>query len=244
MNTTWAILKRELRGYFGTPLAYVFLVVFLSLSSFLSFRAGLYDARDANLLVFFQALPGLFALLAPAIAMRMWSEERRTGSIELLLTLPVTIPQAVVGKFLAGWLFFGIALVLTTPLVMTIAYLGDPDVGPIVTGYLGAFLMAGSYLAIGSFFSAMTKNQVIAFILASLACGFFVFAGTPSLLGFLDAAGVPNGGISFFESMSFLTQYDVMQRGVIELRNVFFMLAVSVGFLACCCVILHERKAS
>lgn len=243
MIAFWAVFKREFRGYFGTPVAYVFLVVFLALSSYLAFRSKLFETRDASLQVFFQGLPGLFALFAPAVAMRTWSDERRTGSIELLLTLPVTIPQAVLGKFFAGWSFFGIALLLTTPVAMTVAYLGDPDLGPIATGYLGAFLMAGSYLAIGTFFSAMTKNQVIAFILGALACGFVVFVGSPSILGSLSSAGFPNGGIEFFESMSFLTQYDVMQRGVVQLQNVFYMLAVSAGFLVCSCVMIREWKA-
>jgi ABC-2 type transport system permease protein len=244
MNATVAIFKREIKGYFGTPVAYVFLVVFLALSAYLSFRGNLYEARDANLRVFFQVLPGLFALLASAIAMRMWAEERRTGTIELLLTLPVTVWQAVLGKFLAGWTFFAIALLLTAPLTLTVAYLGDPDNGPVISGYVGALLMAGAYLAIGSFFSAITKNQVIAFIIGAVACGFFVFAGTPSMLNSIQAIGAPFSWLSsFVEAMSFLTHFDVMQRGVIEFRNLFFMIAVTAGFLIASAVILEDRKA-
>ncbi len=243
MTATIAIMKRELRSYFGTPVAIVFLTVFLAASSYMAFNAGLFQMRDANLTTFFRFLPWLFALLAPAIAMRMWAEERRTGTIELLFTLPVTVRQAVVGKFLAGWLFFGIALALTWTLVGTLAFLGDPDYGPILAGYLGAFLMAGSYLAIGAFFSALTKNQVIAFILACLGCALFAFAGAPSFVGFVDSWG-GEFLARFVESMSFLTHYDILQRGVIEFRNLFFMLAVTVGFLACSVVILNEKKAA
>jgi ABC-2 type transport system permease protein len=243
MTATLAIFRRELKGYFGTPVAYVFLVVFLALGAFLAFRANLYEARDANLRVFFQNLPGLFALLAPAIGMRMWAEERRSGTVELLFTLPVTTWQAVLGKFLAGWTFFIIALLATAPLVLTIAYLGDPDNGPIWTGYIGAALMAGAYLAVSAFFSTITKNQVIAFILGALACGLFVYFGSPSMLGTFRSMGL--GGIGeFFESMSFLSHYDVMQRGIIEFRNVFFMVALSLTFLAATCVVLNERKAT
>ena len=244
MTATSAVFKREMRSYFGTPVAYVFLVVFLGLSAFQAFRANLFEARDANLRVFFQVLPGLFALLAPAIAMRMWAEERRSGTIELLLTLPITVRQAVLGKFLAGWAFFGIALLLTLPMVFTVAYLGDPDKGPIFSGYLGAFLMAGAYLAIGSFFSAITKNQVIAFVLGALACGMLVFAGSPSVLSSLQSAAFPAAAISFFESMSFLTHYDSMQRGLVEFRDLFYMVVITVGFLLCNIVILNDRKAS
>jgi ABC-2 type transport system permease protein len=240
MTAAVAVFKRELRGYFGTPVAYVFLVVFLFLSAFLAFRANLYEARDASLRVFFANLPGLFALLAPAIAMRMWAEERRTGTIELLLTLPITVPQAVVGKFLAGWAFFAIALVLTAPMVVTACYLGDPDNGPIVSGYFGALLMAGAYLSIGCFFSAITKNQVIAFVLGALVCAVFILAGSPSVLSFVESV---TGGSAFIESMSFLTHYDTLQRGIVEIRNVFFMIAITVGFLICSVVMLRARKA-
>lgn len=244
MNATTAVFKRELKGYFGTPLAYVFLVVFLVLASFLTFSQGFFQMRDASLRIFFSNLPLLFVVFAPLIAMRMWAEERRTGTVELLLTLPVTVRQAVLGKFLAGWAFFGIALVLTTSLVVTVAYLGEPDMGPIFTGYLGAFLMAGAYLAVGTFFSAMTKNQVIAAVLGIVACLILVFAGSPSVVGFLQGIpwiGEPLG--RFVESMSFLTHYDVLQRGLIEFRDLFFMLGVTAGFLVSTIVILDESKA-
>ena len=244
MSATTAVFKREMKGYFGTPLAYVFLVIFLAGASFLTFRANFFEFRDASLRLFFQQLPWLFALLAPAIAMRMWSEERRSGTIELLLTLPVTLRQAVLGKFLAGWAFFGIALLLTFSMVFTVAYLGTPDTGPIFTGYLGAFLMAGAYLAIGGFFSAITKNQVIAFILGVVVCGLFVIAGAPAVVSWLEQSSlVPTFLVRFIESLSFLTNYEVMQLGMIEVSNLFFMLAITIGFLVGTVVMLNETKA-
>lgn len=243
MTPTTAVFKRELKGYFGTPVAYVFLVVFLFLAAHLAWAGNLYEMRDANLRVFFANLPGLFALLAPAIAMRMWAEERRSGTIELLLTLPITTPQAVVGKFLAGWAFFVIALLCTLPMVLTVAWLGDPDNGPIFTGYVGAALMAGAYLAIGTFFSALTKNQVIAFVLGVVGCMLFVAAGSPTFLAMINNTWF-SGLSRIFESLSFLTHYDVMQRGLIEFRNLFFMLSITAAFLIGSCVMLDERKAS
>lgn len=187
---------------------------------------------------------GGIALFAPAVAMRMWADERRTGTIELLLTLPMTVQQAVLGKFLAGWAFFGIALLLTFSMVFTIAYLGDPDYGPVLGGYLGAFLMAGAYLAVGGLFSAITKNQVIAFVLGALACGLLVFAGNPSVIQFAhDLPFLSTFATSFLESISFLTNYDPMERGLLRFRNLFFMLAVTGGFLVATVVMLREVKS-
>jgi len=296
MSATTAVFRRELKGYFGTPVAYVFLVVFLYLSAHLAWSSSLYEARDANLRVFFAVLPILFALLAPAIAMRMWAEERRSGTIELLFTLPIKTGQAVLGKFLAGWTFFVIALVLSMGMVVAVAFLGDPDNGPIWTGYLGAALLAGAYLAVGTFFSVLTKNQVIAFVLGAVVCLGLVFAGSPSVLamvldmnlwltllvaavvlgialavgvGVLDvtrSTAVALGSIAgflllgsaaafvlgsegnriladFMTSLSFLSNYDVLQRGLVEFRNVFFMLALTAAFLVASCIMLDERKA-
>lgn len=250
MNAMTAILKRELKGYFTSPVAYIFLVVFVVLCANSTFQESYYEAGNANLRPLFSVLPGLFALLAPAIAMRMWAEERRTGTIELLLTLPVTVPQAVLGKFLAGWLFFMIGLLLTLPIYWTVMWLGIPEGGslfdadfgpaggPVFTGYFGAALMAASYLAISCFFSAITRSQVISFVLALVACWIFVGIGNPSVLGMM-----PEGLSSFLGSLSFMTHYDTMQRGVIELRNVVFMLVITAGFLVACNVMLNERKA-
>lgn len=242
MSATTAVFRRELKGYFGTPVAYVFLVVFLALSAHMAWTNNLFEARDANLRVFFANLPWLFALMAPAIAMRMWAEERRSGTIELLFTLPITTKQAVLGKFAAGWMFFLIALVLSLGMVLAVAFLGDPDNGPIWTGYLGAMLMAGAYLAIGTFFSVLTKNQVIAFVLGAVVCGVFVYAGSPSFLAALETSGLGWLG-QVFESLSFLSNYDVLQRGLVEFRNIFFMLALTAAFLIGSCIMLDERKA-
>jgi len=238
MTAMTAIFKRELKGYFTTPVAYIYLVVFIVASAFVTFTEVYFEGGEANLRPFFDRLPLFFVLLAPAIAMRMWAEERRTGTIELLLTLPVTTPQAVLGKFLAGWVFFLLALVLTLPIYFTVCWLGWPEIGPVLTGYFGAALMAGSYLAISCFFSAITRSQPISFILGVVACWVFMSVGSPALLGVL-----PDGIADFLSSISFATHYDTIQRGVIELRNVFFLLVVTVGFLISCNVMLDERKA-
>jgi len=243
MNSFWAVFKRELKSYFTTPLAYVFLVIFLSVSGYISFRDGLYAARQAHLTPFFMNLPWLMAVMAALTAMRLWAEERKIGSVELLFTLPVTITQAVLGKFLAAWLFLGIALALTFPLVITICYLGDPDVGLIVTGYLGAFLMAGGFLAIGSFFSAASKNQVIAAILSGLACAVFMFAGMPTTLDSLSAF-LPAGMVSAVEGMSLQTHFESMQKGVLQFGDLAYFIVLIAGWIAACAIILDERKAS
>ena len=171
MSSFWAVFKRELKSYFTTPLAYVFLVIFLFFSGYLTFKQGFFEARQADMRVFFMNLPLLYVFMVPSTAMRLWAEERKTGSIELLLTLPITITQAVLGKFFAAWVFLGIALALTFPMVITVCYLGNPDVGLIVTGYIGSWLTAGGFLAVGCFFSTVSKNQVISF---DTNCSIFV----------------------------------------------------------------------
>jgi ABC-2 type transport system permease protein len=215
MSSFWAVFKRELKSYFTTPLAYVFLVIFLFFAGYLTFKQGFYEAQQADLQAFFTNLPLLFVFMVPSTAMRLWAEERKIGSIELLLTLPVTITQAVLGKFFAAWLFLGIALALTFPMIITVAYLGDPDGGLIATGYLGSFLMAGGFLAVGSFFSAVSKNQVIAFVLSVVACAVLVFAGMPTTLNYLSSF-LPSG----------------------------LVVILIAGWIAACTVILDERKAS
>ncbi len=186
MHSFWAVFKRELKSYFTTPIAYVFLVIFLSFSAYLPFRQGFFEMRQADMRAFFMNLPLLFIILVPATAMRLWAEERRVGSIELLFTLPITVTQAVLGKFLAAWLFLAIALALTFPMPITVCYLGNPDIGLIITGYLGGLLMAGGFLAIGCFFSVVSKNQVISFVLSVVACAVLVFAGMPTTLNYLS----------------------------------------------------------
>ena len=238
-----SVFKRELRGYFSTPLAYVFLVIFLFFSSFLAFQQGFFEIRQASLRVFFMNMPLMFILLVPAIAMRLWAEERRTNSIELLFTLPLTITQAVLGKFFAAWTVMALALLLTCPMVITVAYLGDPDWGPIITGYLGSLLMAGSYLAIGSFFSCLTRNQVIAFVLAVVACGMFFYVGSPSAMNYM-AGFLPAGVVEAAESLSFQSRFESIQRGVLELRDLAFFVLLAAGCLWANIIALRERVAA
>jgi len=205
MQSFWAVFKRELKSYFTTPVAYVFLVVFLFFSGYLTFKRGFWDVRQADMRAFFVNMPLLFVFMVPSAAMRLWAEERRSGSIELLLTLPITVFQAVLGKFLAAWVFLGIALALTFPMVITVCYLGDPDVGLIITGYMGSFLMAGAFLAIGCFFSAVSKNQVISFVLSVVACAVLVFASMPTTLDYLSTF-MPPGLVWAVERMGFQPQ--------------------------------------
>jgi len=238
-----SIYKREVKSYFSTPVAYVFLVIFLFFSAFLTFQGGFFEARQATLRAFFANMPLLFLFLVPAIAMRLWAEERRNNSIELLFTLPVTTLQAVLGKFLAAWTVLAIALALTFPMVITVAYLGRPDVGPIVTGYLGSLLLAGTYLAIGSFFSSITRNQVIAFILAVVACGAFLYAGSPSAMNFA-ASYLSSGFAEVMEVLSFQSRFESIQRGVFELRDLAFFVLLTAGWLWANTLVLEERRAA
>jgi ABC-2 type transport system permease protein len=244
MNSFWAVFKRELKSYFTTPLAYVFLVIFLFFAGYLTFNLQkFYEARQADLTPFFMNLPLLFVFMVPSTAMRLWAEERKVGSVELLFTLPVTITQAVLGKFFAAWVFLGIALALTFPMVITVAFLGDPDGGLIAMGYLGSFLMAGGFLAIGCFFSALSKNQVIAFVLSVVACGILVSAGMPTALNYLSSF-LPSGLVSAIEGMSFQEHFESMQKGVLQFKDLAYFVLVIVGWVAACTVILDERKAS
>lgn len=243
MNGFKAVYKRELKGYFATPVAYVFLVIFLFFSGYLTFKQGFFEARQADMRLFFENMPLLFVFIVPSVAMRLWSEERKNGSIELLLTLPITIGQAVWGKFLAAWTFLAIALILTFPMPATLCYLGNPDMGLIVTGYLGAILMAGGFLAIGCFFSALSKNQVISFILAVVACAIFVFAGMPTTMNYLSTF-LPTGMVEFIAGLSFQEHFDTLQRGVVKLSDISYFLLMIAGWMVACGVILDERKAS
>lgn len=236
-----SIYKRELKGYFSTPVAYVFLVIFLFFSSFLTFQSGFFDLRQADLRLFFSNIPMLFIFFSPAMAMRLWAEERRTNSIEFLFSLPVTTTQAVLGKFFAAWTVVALSLVLTFPMVLTVWYLGSPDWGPILTGYLASLLLAGCYLAIGSFFSSITHSQVIAFVLAIVACALFLYAGSPNALLFLSNI-LPRGMIDALESLSFQTRYESMLKGVIELRDLTFFLFLSAGWLWANTVVIEERR--
>ena len=243
MNGFRAVFKRELKGYFATPVAYVFLVIFLFVAGYLTFRDGFYQLRQADMGIFFKNIPWLFVVMAPAVAMRLWAEERKSGSVELLFTLPITVTQAVIGKFMAAWTFLAIALVLTFPVPATVCYLGDPDFGLIITGYIGSLLMAGGFLAIGSFFSAVSKNQVISVILAVVACLVLMLAGRPTTINYL-AAVLPSGMLNVVENLSFQAHYESILRGIIEFKDIAYFLILIVGWVTACSIILNERKAS
>jgi ABC-2 type transport system permease protein len=237
-----AVFKRELKSYFTTPIAYVFLVVFLFFSGYMTFKNGFFEIRQADMTVFFINMPLLFAFLVPATTMRLWAEERKTGSIELLFTLPITVTQAVLGKFFAAWVFLIIALALTFPMVITVFFLGYPDVGLIVTGYIGTILMGGGFLAVGCFFSALSKNQVISFVLSVVACAVLIFAGVPTTMNYLSTF-LPAGLVSAIVTMSFELHFESIQKGVIELKDISYFIILIIGWVAACTVVLEERKA-
>ena len=237
-----AVFKRELKSYFTTPIAYVFLVVFLFFSGYMTFKNGFFEIRQADMTAFFINMPLLFAFLVPATTMRLWAEERKTGSIELLFTLPITVTQAVLGKFFAAWVFLVIAIALTFPMVITVFFLGHPDVGLIITGYLGSILMAGGFLAVGCFFSALCKNQVISFVLSVVACAVLIFAGVPTTMNYLSTF-LPAGLVSAIETMSFELHFESIQKGVLEFRDVSYFILLIIGWVAACTVVLEERKA-
>ena len=243
MNLTRIIMIRELHGYFATPVAYVFILIFLVLASVFTFYLGNFFERDqADLTAFFNFHPWLYLFLVPAIAMRLWSEERKTGSIELLLTLPVTRVQAVLGKFLAAWLFSGLALLLTFPLWITVNYLGDPDNGVISASYLGSWLMAGGFLAIGGCMSALTKSQVIAFILSAVTCFAFVLSGFPLILD-LFRSWAPSMLVDAVASLSFLTHIRSLSRGVLSLTDVLYFLSVICVWLLATVIVIEFKQA-
>ncbi|WP_374443133.1 ABC transporter permease subunit [Pseudomonas panipatensis] len=237
------IFKRELASYFATPLAYVFIVIFLVLSGVFTFYLGsFYERNQADLNAFFNFHPWLYLFLIPAIAMRLWAEERKSGSIELLMTLPITRFEAVVGKFLAAWVFAGIALLLTFPMVLTVNYLGEPDNGAILAGYLGSWLLAGAYLAIGSCMSALAKNQVIAFILAVVVCFLFIVSGFPLVLDAFSG-WTPQWLLDAVASMSFLIRFDAISKGVLDLRDLLFFVSLIAAWLAATAVAVDLKKA-
>src|SRR5436190_11150705 len=229
MRIVWTIAKRELVAYFTSPVAYVFLVIFLLLTGFFTFTAGSFFERgEASLAAFFGWHPWLFLVLVPAVGMRVWAEERRSGTIELLLTLPIAPWQAIVAKFLASWAFLAVALLLTFPAVVTVNLLGSPDNGIIVAGYLGSFLLAGTYLAITCMTSAMTRNQVVALILSVVICLFLILAGFNPVTDLLTRWASP-ALVDTVAAFSVVTHFDGFQRGVIDARDLLFFLSV-IGF--------------
>ena len=231
MNKTLVVFRRELAGYFATPVAYVFIVIFLFLNGIFTFYLGdFYERGQADLQPFFTWHPWLYLFLVPALGMRLWAEERRSGTIELLMTLPISVGQAVLGKFLAAWAFTAIGLVLTFPVWITVNYLGDPDNGVVLAGYFGSLMLAGASLAIAACLSALTRNQVIAFVVAVSVCFLFTVAGLPLVVNFF-AGWAPQAVVDTIASFSFLANFTDMTRGVIDLRQVVYFLSLMALWL-------------
>ena len=233
MKNVGILYKRELKSYFVTPVAYVFIVIFLILAgAFTFYFGGFFERQQADLGAFFRFHPWLYLFLIPSLSMRLWAEERKTGSVELLLTLPVSLFEAILGKFLAAWCFTGLALALTFPIWLTVNYLGDPDNGVIVAGYAGSLLMAGGFLALGSCLSAVTRNQVIAFILTTVVCFGFLISGHPLVLD-MFVNWLPQTVVDVIASFSFWTHFQSISRGVIDLRDlVYFGMLIAFGLFA------------
>ncbi len=242
MNAAWAVCRRELLSYFATPVAYVFIVMFLVLASTFTFYLGnFYERGQADLSPFFTFHPWLYLFLVPALSMRLWAEERKSGSIELLVTLPLELWEAVLGKFLAAWAFTLLALALTFPIWVTVNYLGAPDNGAILAAYIGSGLMAGGFLAVGSCISATTKNQVIAFILSVVACFLLLLAGFPLVLD-VFSGWAPQALVDAVASLSFLTHFQSISRGVIDFRDlVYFALLIAACLYANTIVLAIKR---
>jgi ABC-2 type transport system permease protein len=243
MQGMGAVFKREFQGYFATPVAYVFICIFLFCTGIFTFYVGNFFARgQADLKAFFTFHPWLYLFLIPAISMRLWAEERKSGTIELLMSLPVSLAGVVVGKFLAAWAFTGVALALTFPMWITVAYLGDPDHGVILASYIGSFFMAGGYLAIGSCMSALTRNQVIAFVLSVVVCFLFTVSGAPMVLDFF-AGWAPQILVEAIASFSFLRHFNAITEGVIDLRDVIYFATLIALWLFANAIAVEMRKA-
>ncbi len=239
-----AITKRELVSYFESPVAYVFMVVFLMLIGFLTFFVSrFYEAGQADLRAFFFWHPWMFLILVPAVAMRLWAEERRAGTIETLLTLPITLAQAVLGKFIAAWIFLFLAIFLTFPIVLTTVYLGAPDRGAIIGGYIGSCLLAGAFLSVGMLTSAFTRNQVISFVLAVVICLFLLLAGWPPVTD-LVAQWAPPWLVQGVAAFSFIPHYEAFQKGVLDIHDFAYYFSVMVFMLFGTSLVLENRKAA
>ena len=243
MNGVTAVFKRELASYFATPIAYVFIVIFLVLAGLFTFwYGGFYETGQADLSAFFYWHPWLYLFLVPALSMRLWAEERKSGSIELLMTLPLEVWQAVAGKFFAVWAFTAIAIALTFPVWITVNYLGDPDNGVVLAAYFGSILMAGGFLAVGACISATTKNQVIAFILSVVAC-FALMAPGMGLVQNLLSGVIPQWLVDGLASLSFQTHFDYISKGVIDLRDLIYFGLLIGGCLYANAIVLELKKA-
>jgi ABC-2 type transport system permease protein len=244
MGSIGIIFKRELMGYFATPLAYIFIVIFLIANGIFTFELGGFFLRgQADLLPFFGFHPWLYLFMVPAIAMSLWADERKTGTIELLMTLPIKLSDAVIGKFLAAWVLTGIALALTFPIWITVNYLGDPDNGVIFAAYIGSWLMAGGFLSIGSCMSACTKNSVIAFILTVSICFIFVIMGSPILLNSFPG-WLPQFLVDAFSAMGFLTHFDSISKGVLDIRDMLFFTVFIGAWLIASAIVIEIKKAN
>ena len=240
------VFRREFKAYFSSPLGYVFIVIFLVASGFLTLSRDfgrLLELREADLAPFFTYLPWLFVVLVPAVAMRLWAEERKTGTVELLLTLPVTLPGSYLGKFLAGWSFLGLSLLLTWPVVFQMARLGDPDWGAVLGGYLASALAAGAFLAVGMLFSALSRNQVVAFILGVAASAVFLLLGLPETL---ETLGKLFGGYmeQVFTGLSLIDHFETLSRGLFEFRSLIFFGLFTLGWLICGMLVLDRTRAA
>ncbi|OOG44836.1 ABC transporter permease [Rhodanobacter sp. C06] len=242
MSPVNAVLRRELRSFFVTPMAYVFLVIFLVLAGILTFYTGdFYERGQADLQPFFVVHPWLYLILVPAVTMRMWAEEAKGGTLELLLSLPLTLWQAMLGKFLAAWLFIGLALALTFPIWLTVNYLGSPDNGVVFAGYLGSWLMAGSFVAIGACLSALTRSQVVAFVLTATVCVLLILAGQPQVLDFFSGA-LPRRLINALAYLSMLRHFEAIARGVLDLRDLAYFVLSIVGWLIAGVLLLELKR--
>ena len=244
MSTLAAIFKREFTSYFVTPVAYVFIVIFLFMTGIFTFYLGaFYESNQADLQPFFRFHPWLYLFLIPAISMRLWSDERKSGSIELLMTLPISITDAVVGKYLAAWCFTAVSLMLTFPMWITVNYLGDPDNTVILASYIGSLIMAGGFLAIGSCISAFTKSQVIAFVISVVISFMFILSGFPMVLD-LFQGWAPQALIDAIASFSFLTHFTSITKGVIDIRDIIYFAALITFWLFINVVVIETKKAS
>ena len=238
------VFKRELLAYFHSPVAYVFMIIFLMTHAASGFLLGnFYNSNQASLESFFLFHPWLYLFLIPAIGMRLWSEEKRSGTIELLLSLPIDLRAAVLGKFLAAWLFIALALVLTFPIIITVSFLGSPDVGPIISGYLGSLLMAGAYLSITSYTSSITKNQVVSFILSLSICLVLVLLGWGVLNEILNTI-FPVWITDFVAQLSFTTHFNALRRGVIEISDIIYFVSIIVAMLSINMTVLNSHQSA
>ena len=245
-KTVKHLFIKEFSSYFKNPLGYVFLVIFLFGIGYLTFEPGrgsFFYIREASLDSFFRYIPWMFLFLIPAVSMKMWAEERKSGTIELLFTMPVTVKQAVIAKFMASWAFIGVAILGTMPMVFTVIYLGNPDLGVIFLGYLASFLIAGTLLSVGSFFSALTKNQVVSFILTVVVGALLLMAGSPPILEFISTFSTKYF-VDLFEALSVLNHFDSIKRGVLSFSNLCFFSITIICWLYANIILLEENKAN